>query len=324
MPGIEQLNTLAVNPQGLSASAAIVAHQRKGFLRRSPHPDYVCVKPRYMPTSPPSRIPVRGRFTKVRCMSRRCRGCAMTLAIWDREFVEGGLIHHAESKLLTFITVSEPTTARSFADSGAALTSFVRGLNAFALGGRVRAGLPWVAVGELSPKNKRLHWHLLVAGVCYPWCSKAGEFGDQLRGNPGELVTDPFGRSGVALSKKSTLLPLAAANGFGAGFVGMRQVRTSGQDWSNVGAYMGKYLSKGDAGVQLPKGFQLVRASRRGHAWWPGHTLVSVRRERKMALAESRSRRSSGRPFLADASTHERAASLTAGADWTQPKLTLT
>ena len=248
----------------------------------------------------------------------------MTMALWDREFVEGGLIHQAESKLLTFITVSEPTTARSFADSGAALTSFVRGLNAFALGGRVRAGLSWVGVGELSPKNKRLHWHLLVAGVCYPWCSKSGEYGEQLRGKPGDCVMDLFGRSGVALSKKSTLLPLAVANGFGAGFVGMRQVRTTGQDWSNVGAYMGKYLSKGDAGAELPKGFQLVRSSRARHAWWPGHTLVSVRKASKQRFAESRSRQSSGRSLAADASTHERAASLTAGADWTQPKLTLT
>lgn len=221
----------------------------------------------------------------------------MTMALWDREFIEGGLVHQSQQLLSCFITLSEPTTARSFTESGAALSQFIRGLNRLA-GFKTSAGLPWCAVGELAPRTGRLHWHVLVAGVCYPWCPKGGPWFDILMRakpdgtvtRPGEWITDPWMRSGVAMSKKSMVHPLAISNGFGAGFVGMRQVRMDVRDWSNVGSYMGKYLSKGDAGAQLPKGFQLVRASRAGSAWWPGHSLVTVRREHKERLSRSRAK----------------------------------
>lgn len=219
----------------------------------------------------------------------------MTMALGDREYIQGGLQHQLVSRLAVFITVAEPRHARGFADSGAALTKFLKGLH-YSVGIRKGSGLSYVTVGELGEKTKHLHWHLLVSGLAYPWCEKLDTGKDLFlpvdtsAGGlaPGVEVSDRWGRSGRCVSKNS-LLPLARSVGFGTGFVGLRHVRTGADDMAKVGSYMSKYLAKGDAGEELPKGFRLVRASRGRNAWWPGQTLVSVRAASKIALRDRRS-----------------------------------
>lgn len=289
-------------PQGLS-SAAILPGQKPtstdvaatDVARRLLREKYVCARPRWIRTTS-AEEPVLGRWKKKRCMSRRCRGCAMTMAIWDRDFIEGGLQHQLKEKLCTFITVAEPRAARGFADSGAALTSFIKSLHR-SVGIRKGTGLSWVGVGELGEKSKHLHWHLLVSGLAYPWCGKldAPERESLLRATasgkltrPGDVVTDRWGRSAIAVSKNG-IKHLVAEAGFGTGFIGLRHVRTMGTDITGVGSYMSKYLSKGDAGEDLPKGFQLVRSSRGNNAWFPGQTLLSIRDAHKVAFRERKS-----------------------------------
>jgi hypothetical protein len=207
----------------------------------------------------------------------------MTLSLSDREFIEGGIKHQQSvGKMLTFISLSEPLNARPYRDSGAALTKFIRELNrAVFTGARQKAGLSYVAVGEWGEVSRRFHWHLLVAGVAYPWCRSSSAWVPNVK--PGEAV-EVLGHSGVAISKRSTVKPLVQRFGFGVGFIGMRQVGLSSGDAGNVSNYLSMYLAKGDAGADLPKGFQLVRASRSAHAWWPGHSLVSVRAAHKERL----------------------------------------
>jgi hypothetical protein len=204
----------------------------------------------------------------------------------DRVFIEGGIEHWtAAGELLVFVTLTEDTNARSFADSGAALTRFTRDLSRVAVG-KIR-GLPWVGVGELH-RGSSIHWHLVVAGLCYPWDpATSSVFPDGLKSGD---VAEVMGRSGVVVSKERTLKPLVAKWGFGSGFKGLRQVGLSANDHAGVGAYLSKYLAKGDAGADLPKGFQLVRSSRGRNAWWPGNSLVSVRQDYEVQLCERRER----------------------------------
>lgn len=280
-------STLMEHPQGLSSEVILPTRSAASIL-------YDCVRPHWIRTTP-AMVPLLGRWTKVRCRSRRCRGCAMWMALDDRKYIEGGLRHRLQTSTVVFITVAEPRQARGFADSGAALTMFVKGLH-YSVGIRKGTGLSWCAVGELGEKTKHLHWHLLVAGLAYPWCKKLDTSTTDFRPldtsagrlAPGSEVVDRWGRSGRCVSKNS-LLPLARSCGFGTGFVGLRQVRTGADDMSNVGSYMSKYLAKGDAGEELPKGFQLVRVSRGRNAWWPEHTLGSVRAAERIALRERRS-----------------------------------
>ncbi len=277
---------------------------------------YVCAHPRFIPTSD-SRLPVRGRWTKVRCLSRRCGGCARTMALWDRDFIEGGIRHHQEhGRLLLFLSLSEPLDARPYRDSGAALTLLLRDLNRFA--GNRSAGLSWCAVGEWGEKSRRFHWHVTIAGLAYPWCSRSASLFPK-NVNPGQVV-NVLGLSGTAVSKNA-LKPLIARRGFGGGFIGMRQVGVTTGDVGNVSNYLSKYLAKGDAGADLPKGFQLVRASRARSAWWPGHSLMSVRADHREALREKR--QGVKDRLFASANASPRRGSLTPLLHATQPTLPL-
>ncbi len=243
------------------------------------------------------------------------------MALWDRDFIEGGIRHHQDQgSSLVFISLSESLDVRSYQESGRALSKFLRDLNRVVLGGRVKAGLPWCAVGEWGEKSGRFHWHIVVAGLAYPWCKRSGFlFAGQVF-KPGQQVS-ALGQSGIAIAKDSTLKPLVARNGFGAGFIGARHVGPTAGDVSNVGNYLSKYLAKGDAGAELPKGFQLVRASRAGSAYWPGHSLMSVRADHREALRE-KCRGVKDRPF-APANASPRRGSLTPLLHATQPTLSL-
>jgi hypothetical protein len=219
------------------------------------------------------------------------------MALWDRDFIEGGIRHHQQQgSSLVFISLSEPIGARGYRESGAALTSFLRDLNRVCLGSSSRSsrrsGLSWCAVGEWGEKSRRFHWHLTVAGLAYPWCKRSGFLFSTAGIKSGDAVAGGLGQSGIAIAKESTLKPLVARNGFGAGFIGLRHVGPTSGDVANVSNYLSKYLAKGDAGTDLPKGFQLVRASRAASAWWPGHTLQSVRSDHKQRLKESRAKSS--------------------------------
>ena len=205
----------------------------------------------------------------------------------DRVFIEGGVQHQTDSgRLLVFITVTEDSHARSFADSGKALTKFVRDLGRAAVGRSNEHSVPWLSVGELH-RGSTIHWHLLMAGLAYPWDRRNGAPLRRKGLSTGDVVS-VLGLSGHCVSKDATLLPLLARHGFGTGFAGMRQVGFDHQSHSGVGNYLAKYLSKGDAGRELPKGFQLVRASRGRNAWWPDHTLVSVRRAQRDELSRAK------------------------------------
>jgi hypothetical protein len=213
------------------------------------------------------------------------------MALWDRDFIEGGIRHHqALGKSLVFISLSETLNARSYQESGRALTHFIRDLNRVCLGGRVRSGLSWCAVGEWGEKSRRFHWHITVAGLAYPWCKRSGFLFSTAGIKSGDAVYGGLGQSGIAIAKDSTLKPLVARNGFGPGFIGLRHVGPTANDVGNVSNYLSKYLAKGDAGADLPKGFQLVRASRAASAWWPGHSLQTVREEHRRVLQEKRRR----------------------------------
>jgi hypothetical protein len=215
------------------------------------------------------------------------------MALWDRDFIEGGIRHHQQQgSSLVFISLSEPIGTRGYRESGAALTRFLRDLNRVCLGSLSgssrRSGLSWCAVGEWGEKSRRFHWHITVAGLAYPWCKRAHLLFSTAGIKAGDVVYGGLGQSGIAIAKNSTLKPLVARNGFGAGFIGLRHVGPTAGDVGNVSNYLSKYLAKGDAGADLPKGFQLVRASRAGSAWWPGHSLKSVRADHREALREKR------------------------------------
>jgi hypothetical protein len=250
----------------------------------------------------------------------------------DRLFLQGGIEHHQQAgRSLVFLSLSENVPARPYRDSGAALTKFLRDLNACALGGRARSGLPWVAVGEHGEKSGRFHWHLCVAGLMYPWdASKSSLFlsAGLVRAKVGEKRS-LLGHVGHVVSKKTTIKPLAVKHGFGSGFIGLKQVGVTGDDVGAVGNYLSKYLSKGSAGhavdvdtgeisgFELPKGFQLVRASRAASAWWPGHSLMQIREESR---SDFRARKRQSRAESAQQIAEQ---PLTAGLDWQQPTLTI-
>jgi hypothetical protein len=243
------------------------------------------------------------------------------MALWDRDFIEGGIRHHQErGESLVFISLSEALDVRSYQDSGRSLTQFLRDLNR-AVGNRGSSGLPWCAVGEWGEKSRRFHWHITVAGLAYPWCKRSGFLFSTAGIKSGDRVNGGLGQSGIAVAKDSTIKPLVAKNGFGPGFIGLRHVGPTAGDVSNVSNYLSKYLAKGDAGADLPKGFQLVRASRAGSAWWPGHSLMTVRAEHREALRAKR-RGVKDRPF-APANASPRRGSLTPLLNATQPTLEL-
>jgi hypothetical protein len=93
-------------------------------------------------------------------------------------------------------------------------------------------------------------------------------------------------QAGPRVRKERDLRPIVERYGFGAVFnvhaVGVRPEDTA----EEVASYLSKYLTKGEDLARLPKGAQPVRSSRGRNRWAPGHSLTSIRDERRAAARE--------------------------------------
>lgn len=206
----------------------------------------------------------------VRCWSWRCSGCGFLKAQDARRLVALGIERaFADGLSLVLLTVTEPSVAREFRESSAALTQLMKRLQA-----RFGGGLRWLAVVEWQTRGA-VHWHVVIAGLAYGrvWVSPTG------RRFPGH----PPDRPGVRVRKDGDLRPLVERYGFGPVFnvhaLGVLERDAAGE----VASYLAKYLTKSDDMARLPKRAQPVRCSRGRTAWMPGVTLTSLRHERRDA-----------------------------------------
>ena len=228
-------------------------------------------------------VPILGRWRQVRCWSRRCKGCGVVMSWDDRKYIEGGLAHHREAgRAVCLVTVTEGREPRSFRDSSRALSIMLRDLHRlYRQEGGEMVRLPFVGVAELQ-KRGAVHWHLCVAGLRYPHKKVKGRV-VSVDGSALETLE----LDGLEVSK-TKLKKLFLKHGFGTGFVGVRQLGTGPDDVSAVGRYLSKYLTKSEQFGWVPKGSQLVRSSRGVAAWWPGHSLTSLREDGVQVAADKR------------------------------------
>ena len=209
----------------------------------------------------------------VRCWSWRCDGCAFLKAKDAERLARLGIEHALDAGLaLVFVTLTEPPVARDFKPSSAALTRLIKRLQA-RFGGQLR----WIAVAEWQARGA-VHWHLLLAGLVYTssWRSPRGR----------TFAGHSKDQAGHRVRKEADLRPIVERHGFGAVFnihaVGVRSEDTA----EEIASYLSKYLTKSEDMSRLPKGVQPVRASRGRNQWAPGHTLTSLRDERRDAARE--------------------------------------
>jgi hypothetical protein len=209
----------------------------------------------------------------VRCWSWRCEGCAFLKAKDARRLAAIGIAAALDAGLpLVLLTVTEPSEARTFGASSRSLTQLMKRLQA-----RYGNGLRWLAVVEWQTRGA-VHWHIVIAGIVYGrgWTSPKGRM---FPGHPPE-------QAGPRVRKERDLRPIVERYGFGAVFnvhaVGVRAEDTA----EEVASYLSKYLAKGEDMARLPKGAQPVRSSRGRNEWAPGHTLTSIRDERRAAARD--------------------------------------
>lgn len=210
----------------------------------------------------------------VRCWSWRCAGCAFLKAKDARELARLGIAQAlSEVRPVVLLTVTEPATPRDFKASSTALTRLMKRLQA-----RAGGALRWMAVAEWQARGA-VHWHVVVAGLVYTqvWRSPRGKL------YPGHSRR----QRGHRVRKEADLRPLVERCGFGPVFnihaVGVDRADTA----EEVASYLGKYLTKEEDLARLPTGAQPVRTSRGRTQWAPGHTLTSLRDDRR---AEARRR----------------------------------
>lgn len=180
-----------------------------------------------------------------------------------------------EGRPLVFLTVTEPSVARPFSVSSAALTKLMKRLQA-----RFGGGLRWLAVCEWQLRGA-VHWHVVVVGLVYgrAWTSEKGKT------FPGH----PPGQLGARVRKEDDLREIVERYGFGPVFNVHAVGVAAGDSASEVARYLAKYLGKGQDMARLPKRAQPVRTSRGRTAWLPGVSLTSIRHERRDAfLARTR------------------------------------
>lgn len=210
----------------------------------------------------------------VRCWSWRCEGCAFLKAKDARRLAALGIeAALTEGLPLVLLTVTEPSEARAFGPSSMALTQLMKRLQA-----RHGNGLRWLAVVEWQARGA-VHWHVVIAGLVYrhAWTSPKG------RTYPGH----PTGQPGQRVRKERDLRPIVERYGFGVMF-NVHAVAVGGEGTAEeVAGYLSKYLTKGEDMAQLPRGAQPVRSSRGRNQWAPGHTLTSIRDERRAAAREN-------------------------------------
>jgi hypothetical protein len=209
----------------------------------------------------------------VRCWSWRCEGCAFLKAKDARRLASLGIAGALVDELpLVLLTVTEPPEARSFGASSRALTVLMKRLQS-----RYGGDLRWLAVVEWQARGA-VHWHIVIAGLVYRHAYTSPR-GRVFPGHPRE-------QTGPRVRKERDLRPIVERYGFGAVFnihaVGVRPEDTA----EDVAAYVSKYLTKGEDMARLPKRAQPVRASRGENQWAPGHTLTSIRDERRAAARE--------------------------------------
>lgn len=208
-----------------------------------------------------------------RCWSWRCEGCAFLKAKDATRLAAIGISRALDQKSpVVLLTVTEPGEARSFKESSAALTQLVKRLQA-----RFGTDLRWFGVAEWQARGA-VHWHLVIAGLVYTsaWTSPHG------RVFPGH-APDPERQR---VRKEKDLRPIVERYGFGSVF-NVHAVGVSREDTAEeVASYLSKYLTKGEDMARLPKGSQPVRSSRGRNQWAPGHTLTSLRDERRDAARE--------------------------------------
>ena len=156
--------------------------------------------------------------------------------------------------------------------------------------------LPYVAIPELQERGAP-HWHLAIAGLCAPWDHKRRP--SEFVPVDGELRSGALcrfqGQEGYAVSRSQTLLPMLERYGFGLGQGRqLRQVGSDGRDARGVGGYMskglGSYMAKAVGTARaIPKGASMLRGSKGAAAWWPGHSLESIRATARQWSSLSRS-----------------------------------
>ena len=225
--------------------------------------------------------------------------CAPKKAQNVRRLLEGGLTYQLDQgRSCVHLVITEPAEFRSYKESAKALADFMHhGLNRWysrSTDGPLKR-IPYVAVPELQDRGAP-HWHLNLAGLCAPWDHKRSlsdfEFDGPIRS--GSLCRF-FGLEGVAVSRSQTLLPMLAHYGFGVQQGRqLRQIGADGSDARGVAGYMSKglgaYMSKAvGTGRALPKGASMVRGSKGAAAWWPGHSLESIRDDARKWSMLSRS-----------------------------------
>lgn len=206
----------------------------------------------------------------VRCWSWRCPGCAFLKSKDAERLTKLGIESAQHEDLpLVFLTVTEPSIAREFKPSARALTLLMKRLQ-----DRCGGSLRWIAVCEWQQRGA-VHWHVVIAGIVYRRAGTSREG----RTFPGHVRA----QEGYAFRKEADLRPIVERYGFGQMLnvhaVGVRPEDTAAE----VASYLSKYLTKNEDMARLPKGAQPVRSSRGRSQWAPGHTLTSLRDERREA-----------------------------------------